>query len=95
MSFLEFVDLVDQMRKEKRDEMEAHIALQTDLCAMSHVRYDFVGHMENLQEDSKWLMEALDMHTNNNLPDLGHTHATNSDAKLLKHYTQELVGRVR
>lgn len=95
MSFVKFVDLVDQMRKEKRDDMEAHIALQSDLCALSQVRYDFVGRMENLEEDSKRLMEALDMRTDSKLSELGHTHATNSDAKLLKHYTQELVGRVR
>ena len=95
MSFRDFVELVYEMRRERRGDMEAHIALQTDICAMSTVRYDFVGHMENLQDDSNKLMEAIDMLTNNSLPDFGHAHATNSYAKMLQHYNKEVVGRVR
>ncbi|CAI5481556.1 unnamed protein product [Closterium sp. Yama58-4] len=95
VSFHDFVKLVGVVFKERRWHMDRHIGLQRDVCALGHIKYDFVGRFESLEEDAKYVVnrfggDHLDIFN------FGvNAHQTRSDEKLVKMYDKETYERVK
>lgn len=67
--------------------------MQTDLCRLSDIKYDFVGHLETLEADLDVLLERLARHTGRNTTAHRHVfprgqrfHNMKTDKRLLKYY---------
>ncbi|GJP37849.1 hypothetical protein CLOM_g24131 [Closterium sp. NIES-68] len=59
ISFPSFVRLVGRLMDHSRASMDSHIAPQVDVCALSAIKYDFVGRIESLQEDARAVVERV------------------------------------
>ncbi|CAI5499237.1 unnamed protein product [Closterium sp. Naga37s-1] len=95
VSFHDFVKLVGVVFKERRWNMDRHIALQRDVCALGLIKYDFMGRFENLEEDAKYVVnrfggDHLDIFN------FGvNAHQTRADEKLVQMYDKETYERVK
>jgi len=56
---LSFEQFVKQMANQAPGQMNEHWAPQTYLCSMDLLSYDYVGHFENMQNDSRLLLDTL------------------------------------
>jgi len=67
--------------------------MQTDLCRLGDIKYDFVGHLETLEADLDVLLARLEVHTGRNTSAHRHVfpkgqnfHNMKTDKRLLKYY---------
>ncbi|GJP62298.1 hypothetical protein CLOP_g19380 [Closterium sp. NIES-67] len=97
VSFRDFVKLVGMVFRERRWNMDRHIALQRDVCALGLIKYDFVGRFENLEEDAKHVVNRFGG-KHFDIFSLGlNAHQTKSDKKLVETYdkqTYEMVKKI-
>lgn len=54
-----FEMFVDEIIKHKPSTMNAHWMPQTVHCGIGLIKYDFIGHMENLQQDTSYILRKL------------------------------------
>ncbi|GJP65191.1 hypothetical protein CLOP_g22097, partial [Closterium sp. NIES-67] len=95
VSFRDFVKLVGMVFRERRWNMDRHIALQRDVCALGLIKYDFVGRFENLEEDAKHVVNRFGG-KHFDIFSLGlNAHQTKSDKKLVETYDKETYEMVK
>ncbi|CAI5511344.1 unnamed protein product [Closterium sp. Naga37s-1] len=60
VSFKEFARLVEEARRmDDLVAMDNHLAPQTFLCGLNHIKYDVVGRFEHMQQDVQAVLSAL------------------------------------
>ncbi|XP_006811497.1 carbohydrate sulfotransferase 11-like [Saccoglossus kowalevskii] len=74
VTFYEFVQFV--LSSKKTSGFNEHWDYQHKLCSVCEHSYDFIGHVENIVEESNYLLHSIGV-TNVNFPEYSY-HATNS-----------------
>ncbi|CAI5980672.1 unnamed protein product [Closterium sp. NIES-64] len=60
VSFKEFARLVEEARRmDDLVAMDNHLAPQTSVCGLNHIKYDVVGRFEHMQQDVQQVLSAL------------------------------------
>ncbi|CAI5464857.1 unnamed protein product [Closterium sp. Yama58-4] len=84
LQFGDFVGLLRTMFKRRRRTMDPHVAPQVDVCRLNDIRFDFVGHFENLAEDVPVVMQRLNRTITSEAFSIGKSaHPTNARDKFL------------
>ncbi|CAI7907738.1 unnamed protein product [Closterium sp. NIES-54] len=84
LQFGDFVGLLRTMLKRRRRTMDPHVAPQVDVCRLNDIRFDFVGHFENLGEDVPVVMQRLNRTITSEAFSIGKSaHPTNARDKFL------------
>ncbi|GJP42346.1 hypothetical protein CLOM_g1920 [Closterium sp. NIES-68] len=89
LQFADFVGLLRTMFKRRRRTMDPHVAPQVDVCRLNDIRFDFVGHFENLAEDVPVVMQRLNRTITSEAFSIGKSaHPTNARDKFLDLFDQ-------
>nr|XP_006815823.1 PREDICTED: carbohydrate sulfotransferase 11-like [Saccoglossus kowalevskii] len=85
--FSEFVRFL--LNSKSKSSFNSHWDFQHKICAVCERSYDFIGHFENIVEESNYLLRSIGV-TNLSFPDAFSTHATNSSDEniYLKYFSQ-------
>nr|XP_006815824.1 PREDICTED: carbohydrate sulfotransferase 8-like [Saccoglossus kowalevskii] len=85
--FSEFVRFL--LNSKSKSSFKEHWDFQHKICAVCERSYDFIGHFENIVEESNYLLRSIGV-TNLSFPDAYSTHATNSSDEniYLKYFSQ-------
>nr|XP_006815822.1 PREDICTED: carbohydrate sulfotransferase 8-like [Saccoglossus kowalevskii] len=86
VKFPEFVRFL--LNSENKSSFNVHWDFQHKLCAVCDHSYDFIGHFENIVEESNYFLHSIGV-TNVSFPNFS-THATNSSDEniYLKYFSQ-------
>eukprot|EP00271_Cylindrocystis_brebissonii_P022373 TRINITY_DN8592_c0_g1_i1.p1 TRINITY_DN8592_c0_g1~~TRINITY_DN8592_c0_g1_i1.p1 ORF type:complete len:741 (-),score=152.52 TRINITY_DN8592_c0_g1_i1:297-2519(-) len=96
LRFQDFVGLVGDVMQLKRQDIEPHIAPQTDMCMLDSIKYDFIGHFETLDADVAHIMARLGTSAHSAFSLGKAAHPTNSTQMLTELYgKQETIDMAR
>ncbi|GJP85608.1 hypothetical protein CLOP_g15712 [Closterium sp. NIES-67] len=85
LSFDEFVSLLEAARAADGEHlMDNHIAPQSLLCGLDHIKYDFVGRFERMERDVAALLALLGRDAGDAFAFGKSVHPTNSSSRLLE-----------
>ncbi|CAI5481047.1 unnamed protein product [Closterium sp. Yama58-4] len=95
VSFPDFVRLVGKLLASHRADMDRHLAPQEDICALSSIKYDFVGRFEHLEEDVKTVVDRFGGEHLDVFRFGKGAHFTDTDRRLAKLYDKDTYERVK